>query len=192
MNEANFVKRIDWIATGDSFLKEMVLPLDAFKVTASGIPIGSATAPTSAVNGVSYNDGDTALLTFMVPMDYDVDGDRLVFKATVVAASDAGTTDMGLTNAQTIWRPGSAADATAATAKAETATATSGLATREVFLSISGGSYQPGDIIRRTVDVNNSSTGELMMLAASIVYGSSFAAYNNDDRHRDMNASTGD
>jgi hypothetical protein len=194
MNENNFVERMNWISTGDFFLREFVLPLGAATVASTGVQPDASSAPTAAVNGVSYDDGNTALLTFMVPMDYDKDGDNMIYKIVGVAATDNGTNDMGITSAQTIWRPGAAADATAATAEAESATATSGLATREIFLSLSSGAggYEPGDVLRRTIDANNSGTGEFMMLAHSIIYGSSFAAYNDDDRWRNPAFTTGD
>lgn len=196
MNEANFVKRMNWIVTGDSFLKERPLESDAFKVTATGAGITAASAPTSVVNGASYNDADTSLLTFMVPMDYDEDGDRMLLKLVVIPGTSTSghTSDIGITSAQSIWRAGAVVDATAATAEAESATDHVTGFTREVYLSLSSGagSYQAGDMLRRTIDANNSSTSELTMIGASIIYGSCFAAYNTDDRHRDVAFTTGD
>lgn len=188
MNEANFVKRIDWIATGDSFLKEMVLPLTALKDDSNSDLIDGGSAPTLVATGTSFADGELAFIDFQIPMDYDVDGDRLVLKLLVQPTGNAS--DFGVTTAKVLHRPGVAVSSTNGTAKAESSTTSSSLA-REVFLSMSGDSLQPGDHVRRSIDANVNS-GEAVIVSQSIIYGSSFAMYDNVDRHRDMNATTGD
>lgn len=194
MNEANFVKRMNWLVTGDSFLKEMRIDTAAIRDIAGtdGIFLTGSTSPLLMANGVQFDEGDTASITFALPMDYDQDGDRLILKFVVVPhTTTSHGTDLGVTSAQSINRTGAVPITTAATAKAESNTVATG-EVREVFLSLSGGSYEPGDVIRRVIDVNNASTTEIIVVAVSIIYGSCVAGYNNDDRHRDADATTGD
>ncbi len=185
MNENNFVKRMNWISTGDSFLKEVMIALDANRVSTGNLPIGGATAPTSVTTGVSYAEGEGSRVTFTVPMDYDQDGDRLVLKLHVQPGTSAS--DWGVTNARTMHRAGSAVDTSTETARAESSTTAAGSESRNVYLSFSGEGNQAGDTIGRLIDVNSAS-GEVVLVSMSLIYGSSMAMYNNSDRHRDMTA----
>ena len=189
MNEANFVKRINWMATGDSFLRELILPMDANRVTTGNLPFSGSTAPTLVTTGVSYAEGEGSRVTFTVPQDYDQDGDRLVLKLHVQPATSAS--DWGITNARTMHRAGSAVDTTTETARSESSTTAAGSESRNVYLSMSGESNQPGDTIGRLIDVNSSS-GEVVLVSMSLIYGSSFAMFKNADRHRDMNVNGND
>ena len=78
-------------------------------------------------------------------------------------------------------------DSTASTAVAETAVDSTSLLTREAVLDISGRSYQPGDHMVLTLDANNETSGdELILLGVDLIYGGTLAAYNDDDRFRDL------
>ncbi len=184
MNEANLVKRFNWLVTGDSYLKEMPLSFSNFLVVSTADVIDAGSAPTLLVNGIGFASGETAHVLFHLPMDYDESGDRMVLK--LVVDPDTNVSDFGILTTKITWRPGSAEDTTAGTAKAETSASSAALV-RETFLSMSGDAHKAGDVIQRTVDFNGTVAS---VLAASIIYGSSFAAFNNDDRHRDMNASS--
>ncbi len=191
MNEANFVKRLNWVATGDNFLRQRHIEQKvAITVTGTGDPILAASAPTNVVKGVSWNDGDTAWLNFEVPLDYDPTGDLLALRivSIPVANTNAHTTDIGFTTAQKLWRVGAAEDTTAITAAAETAVDLAGgtLVAREAHLSLSGGGYEPGDVVQLTLDGNNSSTTELITLSMSLIYGGTLAMHDDADRHRDI------
>lgn len=181
----NFLHRVREIITGDFFMAERSLPLDAVRVAASGIPIGAASAPTSVTTGVSFDDGDTALLTFTVPQDYAESDDKMFLRLhEVPSAAAADTTDLGITTAMSIWRAGAAVDATASTAVAEDATSSASALKRENVLDISGRGFKAGDVVQLTLDANNSSTTELILLGIDLLYGSSFRAYNDDDNDR--------
>jgi len=190
MNEANFVKRMNWIATGDTVLREVTK--DALKdnrLTSGGLALGNATSPTEEVAGAEYTDGDTSLLTFMLPMDYDSAKDDLVLRFLVQPGSTAS--DFGVLNTQRRWRAGVVVNSTNGTAAAESATTSSGSLAREVFLSltVTTGGFEPGDVIQRVLDYNGSG-GVATLVGWSVIYGSSVSAYNDDDRHRDMAATT--
>jgi hypothetical protein len=188
MNEANFVKRMNWIATGDVVLREQILPLTAFKDDADSDLIDAGSAPTLVATGVSFADGEVAFFDYYLPMDYDSSADQQVLKFLVQPTGNAS--DFGVLTTKRRTRPGVAVSATAGTAKAEASTTSASLA-REVFLSLSGDSHQPGDFIRRSVDANVAS-GEAVVVAQALIYGSSISAYNDDDRHRNMSFTTGD
>lgn len=183
MNESNLIKRLNWIVTGDKFLASRPIALDAMRVTASGIPVGAATAPTSVVTGVQFDDAETALLIFSIPMDYAEGADVCALRFKVTPTSNNDTTDIGVTTAQNIWRDGQAVDATASSAETEGAQAAA-TTSREVVLDISGRGYQAGDTVQLTVDVNNAGTAELTVHSIDLIYGSCLAAFNDDDRFR--------
>lgn len=184
MNEQNFLRQVNDIVTGDYFLREVELPLiSSVLVAASGIPVSASTAPTATTAGISFDDSETALLKFTLPFDYDPHVDICEIVLSEVPSADAAhTTDLGLTTAQNLYRDGAAVDATAVDAVAEDATASTGALVRENILDISGQGYEPGDVIIRTLDANNSGTTELVLLGAKLRYGSSFVAYNRADR----------
>lgn len=187
MNESNLIQRFNELVTGDRFLREIELPLiSAVRVAATGIPLGSGTAPTLTTAGASFADGETALLHFDVPMDYATNKDTAALRLRLVPAADsADETDLGITTAQSIYRAGVVVDTAVSTAVAETAVASTGALVREAVLDISGRSYQPGDHVILTLDANSDST-ELLLLGVDLIYGGTLAAYNDDDRFRDI------
>ena len=188
MNESNFIKRLNGLVSGDRFLKEKELPLHGHvRASDDYLPLVTGDAPTWVQDGIQFDDGETAFLDFDIPQDYDVGVDACALRLHLMPSADAAhTTDMGVTTAQSIYRDGAAVDATVATAVAETATASTGLLTREAILDISGSGYKPGDHIVRTLDANNSGTTELILLGVDLIYGGTLAAYNDDDRFRDL------
>ena len=189
MNEVNFVQRMNSLVTGDMFLREVELPmLSAVRVAADGTVMTAATAPTLTTVGASFDDSDTALLHFDIPMDYAQEKDICAIRLHLIpAVADDYSTDMGITTAQSIYRAGAVVDSTASTAVAETAVDSTSLLTREAVLDISGRSYQPGDHVVLTLDANNETSGdELILLGVDLIYGGTLAAYNDDDRFCDL------
>lgn len=185
---ANFLQRLNEIVTGDKFLREVELPLHGH-VRASNdyLPLVTGDAPTWVEEGIQFDDGETAFLDFNIPQDYDEGQDLCAIRLHLVPAADAAhTTDMGLTTAQALYRAGAAVDNTVAAAVAETAVASTGALVRESVLDISGNGYKPGDRIRRTLDANNSGATELILLGIDLIYSGDVAAFNEDDRHRDL------
>ncbi len=188
MNEANFVARLNSIVTGSRFLRERELPLHGhIRASDDYYPLVTGDAPTWSINGISFDDGETALLDFTLPQDYDEGVDACALRLIEVPSADAAhTTDLGITTAQSIFRPGSAVDATASSAVAESATASTDQLTRENVLNISGRGYKPGDHIRLTLDANNSAGTEIILLGMGLIYGSCVRGYNEDDYTRDI------
>lgn len=206
MNEANLVSRISQLVTGDSYLTERPLPLSVVR-SASGLPLGTAVSatvdasstatdeavlftfdgPQPVASGISFDDGETALLTILIPQDYDEVGDRAALRLIEVpSASAADTTDLGITSAQTIFRAGAAADSTAATAVAEDATSSVGALVRENILDISGRGFKAGDVVQFTLDGNNSGTTEIILTGIGLIYGSTIRGFNDDDNERSL------
>ncbi len=187
MNEANLVKRLHHLAIGDLFLREVDLPLHAhIRASNDYLPLVTGDAPTWVEDGISFANGETTFLDFDIPMDYAQEADILAVRCKVMPAADhSDTTDIGFTTAQDLYQAGATVDATVATAVAETAVASTGALVREVVLDISGGSYEPGDHIRRTIDVNSDGT-ELILVGMGLIYGGGLAAYNDDDRNLDI------
>lgn len=188
MHALNLIQRINEIVTGDGFLREVELPLHGcIRASDDYLPLVTGDAPTWAANGISFADGEQATIEFVVPMDYEVAADLCALRLVVVPSADAAhTTDIGLTTAQSRFRNGAAVDATAVSAVAEDATASTSALVREVILDISGNSYQPGDRVRRTIDVNGSGATELILVGVALVYSGNLAAHNDDDRNRDL------
>ena len=185
---ANALSRLNEIVTGDKFLREVELPLGNLRVTANGGIVGTGTAPTSVVIGTSFADGETAHLHFNVPQDYDEGVDICALRLHEVPVADnANTTDLGILAEQDIYRAGAAVDADPATAVAvaEAATANTGALVRENVLDISGRGYKPGDHVVLVLDAN-ASAGELLLLSIDLIYSGDVAAFNDDDRFRDL------
>jgi len=181
----NFCNRAREIVTGDFFMAERSMPLDAVRVAASGIPIGSGTAPTSVTRGISFDNAETALLTFAIPQDYAETNDKCFLRLREMPSANTGfTTDLGITTDQIIFRAGATENATASTAVAEPATSSAGRLVRENVLNISGRGYKAGDTVQLTLDGNNSSVTEIILLGIDLLYGSTFRAGNDDDNNR--------
>lgn len=184
----NFLQRLSEIVTGDRFLREMELSLHGhIRSTDDKLPLVTGDVPTWCEDGISFDDGETAFLDFNIPQDYDEGQDLCAIRLHLMPAADAAhTTDMGLTTAQALYRDGVVVDNTAVTAVAETATASTGKLVRESVLDISGNGFKPGDHIRRTLDANNSAGTELILLGMDLIYSGDVAAFNDDDRFRDL------
>lgn len=208
MNEANFVSRVSSFVTGDSFLAERELPLAAVRAT-SGLPLGvvasatvdasststaepvsiTRTTPSLVAGGISFADGETAILQFMIPQDYDAAGDRAALRLVEAPSADSSdTTDLGITSAQTILRDGAAFITSGGAAVAEDATASTGRLVRENVLDISGRGFKPGDIVSLTLDANGSGATEIVLSGLALVYGSAMRAFNDDDNDRVLGA----
>lgn len=189
MNEQNFTSRLNEIISGTRFLVEHELPLHGhIRAADDSYPLVSSDIPTWVAGGISFDDGETAFLDFNIPQDYDEGVDACALRLHLVPAADeAYTTDMGLTTAQALYRSGAAVDNTTVDAVAETATASTDQLVRESVLDISGNGYKPGDRIRRTLDANNETSGdELILLGIDLIYGSCIRGYNEDDVSRDI------
>lgn len=191
MNTFNFLKQLSWVVSGDAaapFLKEVELPLHGhIRASNDYLPLVTGDAPTWVEAGISFDDGETAFLDFDIPQDYDEGVDKIALRLhEVPSVSSAYTTDLGITTAQSIYRAGAAVDATVSDAVAEDATASTGALVRENVLDISGRGYKPGDRVRLTLDGNNSSTTELILLGIDLIYASCVRGYNDDDRYRDL------
>ncbi len=151
----------------------------------SGNPADTLALPDVVQDGLSFDDGDIALLQFTVPQDYEQGKDVMALRFHLRPTADsADTTDFGITTAQRITRAGAAIDATVSTARAESAIASTDQLAREFVADLSGRSFQPGDVLQFTLDVNNSGTTELILSGIDLIYGSCLAAYNDDDRFR--------
>lgn len=188
MSGGDFVRGLNDIVSGSKFLKEVELPIfAAVRVTADGGDVGTGTAPTAVVKGIQFDDAETALLCFDIPMDYDESVDICALRLHEVPATDSlHTTDLGITTAQSIFRAGAAVDETVSDAVAESATVSTDEPVRENVLDISGRGYKPGDHIQLLLDANNSSTTELILLGIDLIFGSCVAAFNDSDRFRDL------
>ena len=188
MNEGNLLHNLNGIVTGTKFLREIELPLNGhIRASDDYLPLVTGDAPTWVEDGISFADGDTVFLDFSIPQDYeqglDLAGIRLHLMPAAAHATD--TSDMGVTTAQSIYRDGVVEITTTRTAVAETAVASVTKLIRESVLDISGSGYRPGDHVRLTLDVNATST-ELILLGIDFIYSGTVAAYNEDDRYRDL------
>jgi len=184
----NLLNRLSEIVTGDKFLREVELSLHGhIRASNDYLPLVTGDVPTWAEDGISFDDGETAFLDFNIPQDYDEGIDICAIRLHLMPSADlAATTDMGLTTAQALYRAGATVDNTVVDAIAETATASTGKLVRETVLDISGNGYKPGDHVRRTLDANNSGAAELILLGIDLIYSGDVAAFNDDDRFRDL------
>lgn len=153
----------------------------------TGAPGNTTVIPSLVTDGLSFNDGDTAFLQFTIPQDYAEGKDQCALRLHVIPSADAShTTDIGVTTAQSIFRAGVAVITTVRAAASEDATASTDQLAREAVLDLSDSGFQPGDVVKLTLDVNNSGTTELILTGMQLIYGSNLAAYNDDDRFRAM------
>lgn len=182
---------MNFFVTGDKFLVEVDIPLaqvfdPTLGIAAAGHDAGATGAatvvPTVVLTGLSFADGETGLLRFTVPQDYEEGKDVMALRLKVTPDGAGGTTDIGITTAQTIWRDGVAVITATSSAEAETAQAAA-TTSREVLIDISGRSFKAGDTVQLTLDVNAASD-ELVLNGISLVYGTCLAAYNDNDRFR--------
>jgi hypothetical protein len=184
----NFLNRVNEIVTGDKFLREVELSLHGhIRAANDNVPLVTGDVPTWCADGISFDDGETAFLDFNIPQDYDESQDLCALRLHEVPSADAAdTTDLGITTAQSIYRVGAAVDAAVSDAVAEDAVASTGQLVRENVLDISGRGYKPGDRVRLTLDANNSGGTELILLGIDLIYSGDVAAFNDDDRFRDL------
>lgn len=169
--------------TGGQSWSEATFGADALS-GGTGSP-ASTSGPTVVQDGLSFDDGDTAILQFTVPQNYEQGKDVMALRFHLRPTADsADTTDFGITTAFRRTRAGVAIVTTASTARAEAAIASTGQLAREFVADLSGRGLQPGDVVQVTLDANGDGTTELILSGIDLIYGSCFAAYNDDDRFR--------
>ena len=187
MNGGNFLSELNSIITGSKFLREVELSLNgSIRASNDYLPLVTGDVPTWVEDGISFDDGETAFLDFNIPMDYDESLDLCALRLHEIPQNATAATDLGITTAQSIYRAGAAVNATVSDAVAEDSTASTGIAVRENVLDISGRGYKPGDHIRLTLDANNAGATEIILLGMDLIYAGDVAAFNDDDRHRDL------
>ena len=108
MNEANFVSRVNYLATGDGYRHSTPSVLLADLKTAAGTSLTSASAPALVALetnfiGVKAAAGTTfaGLLEWLVPADYDAAADDLRIR---IACNMSGNTNSGVTFTPAIYR----------------------------------------------------------------------------------------
>lgn len=179
MNEQNFLKRLDFLATGDGVIREVPIPISAC-LNASGTAVAN-------VSGVlawyAQDDNDSLTIPFKVPMDYDPALDEL---AVVLTAEETTSTDVSTTNyieldldVVGLVRPGGAAKTTLTPVSDSQKVA---LTVEEYAFDLSGLGVKPGDVLSIEIDAQETGTAETSVYAVSVKYRSNIVA--NDVRLR--------
>lgn len=168
---------------GSGYIVEKpISPLSDLRVTATGAQVTASSAPTAATSGVTCADGETAQLWIVIPLDYDSTKDYAALKFYCKWTGATGTAgDLGVTTAQNLWRTGAAVDATAQTAVTVFSLTDSTAVTQVGTVDLGSRSFEPGDVVELTVDVN-ATTEEIILLGMSFLYKTNLVPTNLTDR----------
>lgn len=179
MNQANFLKQLEGLITGDGFLREKQIPLTACVATGA-----SAAALSSNVLCITFDaDDESVSVPVTVPLDYDESKDALAVVITAeLTTGDASSNKIELDLDQVKRaRPGSAAsdDLTASvTSDSQNVAVT----VANYVFDLSGLSLQAGDVLTVEIDAQETGTAVATIYAAKIWYRSDIVAFDSDER----------
>lgn len=183
MTPHNFCQQTQWITTGQGFKRDLPIVYSDFLVTASGVPVTGSSAPTAVVSGISFDDGETALLRIVLPGDYDSTQDYLTINLLGSCATGAAGDTLGLGSSCKVYRDGGTAAGTSVNfATAPDDQAVVGTTNTKMTFNLSGSGLQPGDIVELTITAANSSTSELIVKGGFARYKSNLALTNKTER----------
>ncbi len=182
MNEGNLLARISGLVTGDGFLREKQIPLNACIAT------GASTAALSTNMIVITFDADNESISVpvTVPLDFDESKDALavVLTARLTTGDDsAGSNIMSLDLDQVIRaRPGESDVDDMSSDVTSDAQTVDDLVVANYVWDLSGLGLQVGDVLTVEIDAQETGTAVATLYAAKILYRSDLAAFNVEDR----------
>ena len=190
MNQANFLKKLEGLVTGDGFKRSVPIPLGSIldhtgaSLTATLTEIGMDLLDTGSKQMVIFVDDDQntmGVFNFVVPQDYDESVDKLRIRA--LLSMDGGTTDTVYLDAEVYQkRAGAAASADLdPTAETTAISATvAGAAWSEV--NCDGESLAGGDCLTILLKVGDHTTDGIMIYGVEVVYAGDIVYFDVDDR----------
>jgi len=182
MNEANFLKRVEFLVTGDGFLREKQIPLKACVAT------GASDAALSSNMIVITFDADNESITVpvTVPLDYDESNDALAVVLTALLTTgdeSAGSNTIDLDLDQVIRAQlGESAVEDLSSSVTSDSQGVDDEAIAEYLFDLSGLSLSVGDVLSVEIDAQETGTAVATIYAAKILYRSDLAAYDLDSR----------
>lgn len=182
MNEGNFLKQLDGLITGDGFLREKQIPLNACIATGA-----STAALSSNTILITLDDNDESItIPVVVPLDYDETNDALAVVLTALLTT--GDASVG-SNIITIdfdqvkrARPGESAVDDLTSSVTSDAQSIDDVAIADYVFDMSGLSLRAGDVLSVEIDAQETGTAVSVVYAAKILYRSDIVAFDSDDR----------
>jgi len=182
MNQANFLKKLEGLVTGDGFKRVREIPLQTFFLHSSGAPLTTTLTTNPGfdkfetnLTGLTWAAGKVvkAGLTFVVPDDYDETSDKLKLK---LKALSAGSTDTPKLDAEAYI------DDTPATDIDPTISAALSSSAAWVEIDFSGNSLAAGDILTIGIFPEAHGTDAVEVYGAKWEYASDLVFYDDTNR----------
>lgn len=185
MNEANFLKRLGALVTGEGFVREKDVPLPACIATGA-----AAAALSSNVVVITFDaNNESITVPFKVPLDYDETLDELTVVLTALLTTGDGSTNaisLDLDQVK-LARPGQTAvtDKTSDVTSQPSNVVSADIA--EYVFEVSGNDVdklglKAGDCMSIEIDAQETGTGVATVYGVSVRYRSDLAAYDWDNR----------
>ena len=182
MNEANFLKRLEGLVTGDGFLREKQIPLNGCIATGAS----TAALSTNAIVITFDADDESITIPVVVPLDYDESNDALAVVLTArltTGDESAGSNTIDLDLDQVIRaRPGASDVADLSSDVTSDSQGVDDLLIANYVFDLSGLVSKGGDVLSVEIDAQETGTAEATIYAAKILYRSDIVAFDLDDR----------
>lgn len=181
-NEANFLRRVSGLVTGDGFLREKQVSMTACVITGAG----AVALSTNAIVLVFDNNDESITIPVVIPLDYDESKDALAVVLTArltTGDESAGSNTIDLDLDQVIRaRPGASDVADLSSDVTSDSQGVDDLLIADYVFDLSGLTHQVGDALSVEIDAQETGTAAATIYAAKILYRSDLAAFNLDDR----------
>ena len=182
MNEQNFIKRVEFLVSGDGFVREAKIPLSACIATGASAP-----ALSSNVLVATFDANDESLtIPFQVPLDYDASQDALAVCMTALLTTgdlSAGTNLISLDLDQVnVARPGETAVTDESANVTSDAQSVDDAAITEYTWDLSSLGLLPGDVMSIEIDAQETGTAVATIYGVSVRYRSDLTSYDQDKR----------
>lgn len=182
MNEANFLKRVEFLVTGDGFVREVPISLSDVIATTASDPVLSSNVlqMTLAANDESLT------VPFQIPLDYDEGNDALAVCLTALLTQgdkSAGSNIISLDLDQVkVARPGETGITDETSNVTSDAQSVDDVVIAEYTWDLSGLGLKPGDVMSIEIDSQETGTAVATIYGASIRYRSDLTSNDPDKR----------
>lgn len=185
MNEANLLKRLSGLITGDGFIREVPIPLTACVATGA-----SAAALSSNMLVITFDaDNESISVPFTVPLDYDESQDKLavVLTALLTTGDKSAESNIVSLDLDQVFRarPGELKAVTPLDMSAlvtSDAQSVDDVDVEQYVFDLSGLGMKPGDALTIEIDAQETGTAVATVYGAAIRYRSDIVAYDENQR----------
>ena len=187
-NEANFLKSLSGLITGDGIIKEVPISLsDVIATTASDPALSS-----NVLEMTLAADNESLSVPFQIPLDYDESNDQLVLVLTAQlttgdasAGSNIITLDFDQVNR---IRPGDTAVEDLSSDVTSDAQSVDDVVIAQYAFDMSSLTHKVGDVLTIEIDAQETGTAVATIYGVSMRYRSDIVAFNPDTERENITA----